>query len=243
MKKNIFKILIVITIIVFIIVVIYAINLIKYKKGLDNNTLSDNLKLLSISTTMSNITIKRGDKLNLKYDKKNINLETTNHGITITENTSKESTIEITIPEEYAFNQLYLDTTYGNITLENIEAEFFSAKSIEGEINITNSNITNKTDIDIGSGLATVTNTNMNNIDIYIDTGTINLNSTLYGKSDINTSIGTININLLNSIDEYRFVSDEDNNIIVNGKKIQVPYGSGSNKIEVRGTGTLNING
>lgn len=245
MRKKLLYIIISLSIFVLILIAINLVDIINVKKEREYQKLKSALKVLYIELNNSDLSIIRGEKLNIDYNKKDIDITINDKKVYISEKNNQSSNIEIAIPNDFTFNQLSIKTNKGNINLSSIVCEFFSVSSESGNISIDNFNITNKTDLAINSSNMNIKDSIMHNVDVFIEDGSLTYDGILDGKNEINTSSGTLNFNLDDKLDNYQIIIlDNNKNIKVNNKNINnESYTKGNKIIKINGKGKIDING
>lgn len=245
MRKKLLYIIISLSIFVLILIAINLVDIINVKKERNYQKLESALKVLYVELNNSDLSIIRGEKLNIDYNKKDIDITINDKNVHINEKNNQSSNIEITIPNDFTFNQLSIKTNKGNINLSDIVSEFFSVSSESGNVSIDNFNITNKTDLDINSSNMNIKDSIMHNVDVFIEDGSLIYDGILDGKNEINTSSGTLKFNLDDKLDDYRIIIlDNNKNIKVNNKTINdKSYTKGNKIIIINGKGKIDING
>lgn len=245
MRKKLLYIIISLSIFVLILIAINLVDIINVKKEREYQKLKSALKVLYIELNNSDLSIIRGEKLNIDYNKKDIDITINDKKVYISEKNNQSSNIEIAIPNDFTFNQLSIKTNKGNINLSSIVCEFFSVSSESGNVSIDNFNITNKTDLAINSSNMNIKDSIMHNVDVFIEDGSLTYDGILDGKNEINTSSGTLNFNLDDKLDNYQImILDNNKNIKVNNKTINnESYTKGNKIIKINGKGKIEING
>lgn len=245
MRKKLLYIIISLSIFVLILIAINLVDIINVKKEREYQKLKSALKVLYIELNNSDLSIIRGEKLNIDYNKKDIDITINDKKVYISEKNNQSSNIEIAIPNDFTFNQLSIKTNKGNINLSSIVCEFFSVSSESGNVSIDNFNITNKTDLAINSSNMNIKDSIMHNVDVFIEDGSLTYDGILDGKNEINTSSGTLNFNLDDKLDNYQIIIlDNNKNIKVNNKNINnESYTKGNKIIKINGKGKIEING
>lgn len=245
MRKKLLYIIISLSIFVLILIAINLVDIINAKKDREYQKLKSALKVLYIELNNSDLSIIRGEKLNIDYNKKDIDITINDKKVYISEKNNQSSNIEIAIPNDFTFNQLSIKTNKGNINLSSIVCEFFSVSSESGNVSIDNFNITNKTDLAINSSNMNIKDSMMHNVDVFIKDGSLIYDGILDGKNEINTSSGTLKFNLDDKMDNYRImILDNNKNIKVNNKTINnESYTKGNKIIKINGKGKIDING
>lgn len=245
MRKKLLYIIISLSIFVLILIAINLVDIINVKKEREYQKLKSALKVLYIELNNSDLSIIRGEKLNIDYNKKDIDITINDKKVYISEKNNQSSNIEIAIPNDFTFNQLSIKTNKGNINLSSIVCEFFSVSSESGNVSIDNFNITNKTDLAINSSNMNIKDSIMHNVDVFIEDGSLTYDGILDGKNEINTSSGTLNFNLDDKLDNYQImILDNNKNIKVNNKNINnESYTKGNKIIKINGKGKIDING
>ncbi len=244
MNKKVLYALSLLCIILLIVVIGFYIDIINTKKDNYYKELEDSMKVLTVELNNSCLKIIKGNKFNIDYNKEYFDIITDNHKVEIKELNNHKSNLEITVPQNFNFDQLYIKGNEGNIQIDNITTEFFLIDSKLGNVTINNLNVTNKTDLFVNSSKMKINDADIHNMDLFMADGAFSYNGLLNGKNEINTSDSEINFHLKDNLDEYKIEINEDNkNIRVNNKIINnKSYTKGKKIIIINGKGKLNIN-
>lgn len=245
MRNKALYIILSISIIVLIFIIINIVDIIKIKKERDYQNELKSLSVLKVDLENNELEIIKGEHLSIDYDKKNIEVNINDKMMEIKALNEESSKVKIIVPEYFTFNQLYIKSNKGNISMSDIEAEFSFIDPKSSTVSLNKVNFINKSDISVNSSKMNIKNSNIHNIDLFIDDGTFFFDGILYGRSEINTSTGVLEFNIQEKIDNYHIeISDNNNNIKVNNKIINnKSYTKGKKEIIIKGKGMLNING
>ena len=232
-----------------------------FNKNESNNTITDgfeNIKIkseidvLDIETKGVNIIIKTGNKFKIETDNKDIKTKESNNKLLIIEdnnnwfNKNKHTELIIYVPKNYQFDEVSIENGAGKIEIDTLNTKNIELNLGAGQVNITNLNVSNQSDIDGGAGEINIQNSNLNNLDLDLGIGKTTLNSTFNGINEIDCGVGELIVNLIGTIDDYKIkVNKGLGSANINNKKIDNDsyYGNGTNLIEINGgIGNININ-
>ena len=203
---------------------------------------------LDIDVTSSNIIFKTGDSFKIETNNKKIELKETNDELKIKEKkrnyfNRKNSDLVITVPVDYKFNKVEIDSGAGVVDIAKLNTEILDFDLGAGKVDVDNLNVLEKTSIEGGAGKISIKNSIINNLDLDMGVGELTLNSLVIGNSKINAGVGKLTLDLIGidykvkvqkGIGEATF---NDNNM-----KDSTYYGEGSNIIEIDGgVGSINI--
>lgn len=93
--------------------------------------------------------------------------------------------VTITIPEEKALDQVFMDIDVGDVTVENMEIVSFTLEADVGDLNIKNVNSKDMT--------------------FTCDTGDIEADNVTFTNLDIQTDVGDVDVRSAVNLDEYSF--------------------------------------
>ena len=151
---------------------------------LTNFNFSDEIKVLDIDISYTNLTIKPGEELRVQTNNKNINVSSLNNRLTIEEkkqvfnlnNDIKE--LIIYVPSDMEFNSVEINAGAGEIQIDNL--------------------ITNRLDFDLGAGKTIINNLTVHDFcEIDAGFGEIQIDSLIADKLDFNFGLGNATINNL----------------------------------------------
>lgn len=218
-------------------------------KGLD---VSDNVKVLDVNITSSNIVIKVGDAFKIETSNKYIQCKQDYNMIYITErrhnwfNNSRESKLTIYIPEDMVLDGVSINSGVGTVCIEELSTRILNLDLGAGKVNIDNLNTYDNTKIKGGTGEVTIKNSSLNNLNLNIGVGKFTLEAKLFGNSKIDHGIGEVNLNLIGEKDDYQIHADKGlGSITISGNEMKgdLILGNGTNKIDIDGgIGNIDIN-
>jgi len=227
----------------------------------NNNTLTGELKTIKINNDIKkidietkgvSIIIKEGKKFKIETDNKDIKTKESNKKLLIVEDNNNwihktdYTELIITIPTNYEFNEVSIDSGAGKINIEKLNTKNINLDLGAGQVNIKNLKVTNESDIDGGAGEINIENSHINNLDLDLGIGKTTLNASIKGISEIDCGLGELIVNLIGTEDDYKINLNKGlGNATLNNEKMKnnTYYGFGTNLIEISGgIGNININ-
>lgn len=152
----------------------------------------------------------------------------------------------IYIPDNYVFNNIYLNSGAGKIDVEEINAKDIDLNLGAGKVYINEINASNEASIDGGAGEIVIDSGRISNLDLDMGAGKLTLSAYLEGNNDIDAGVGAINLNLYGTDDDYKFILDKGiGTAKYNGieMKSDTYYGNGKTMVSIDGgVGSIIIN-
>ncbi|MBE6153680.1 MAG: DUF4097 domain-containing protein [Firmicutes bacterium] len=207
----------------------------------NNINLDDNLFVLDVEISKSNIIIKNGNKFKVESNNKNIDIKQNNNKLLITEKKKlwfNNSDLVIYIPTNYIFDNVTIENGSGKIDIETLKSKKLYFDLGAGNVNIDNLLVLNEGKIDGGAGSITINDGRVNNLDLDMGIGKLSLTTKITGNNEIDAGIGEIDLNLIGNENDYNIKLDKGiGSMYIDNKKINnsVNYGSGSNIIDING--------
>lgn len=245
--KLISLIIVVVLVLLTIYIVFNTTNNIKDTEDSYNNLdIISNIKNYDIKLDSAKLIIEEGNKFTISTNNKYISLTEEESKIKIKEKDhfsfKNSSTLKITIPKNYNFNNLNIVSDGGIINISNLNVNELSLQLKASSLTLDDVVVNEKLTIIGGAGTIDVTNGNVNNLNLNVGVGNCNISAILKGNSVIEAGVGQLNIDLLDSIDNYKIkltkgigditINDTkitDNNTAFNGNKnISLTGGIGS---------------
>lgn len=221
-----------------------------FEEPSDNINLSevDYTNYMKLDLIKANLVVKTGSKLEVTSDSDNLVIEQINNKISVSEKKSKygeEMNLTITIPSDFAFDYVEIDSSIGNIDIDKLSTRNLDLDIGTGKLNIDNLTVNKSADIDTGTGKVDINNAFVNELDLDLGVGSGVFNGIIVGESYIDAGIGSFTLELNESIDNYKFYIDNGiGSILVNGNKVIDEYvGKGNTLIKIDGgIGKFEIN-
>ena len=202
----------------------------------NNLDIISNIKNYDIKLDSAKLIIEEGNKFTISTNNKYISLTEEESKIKIKEKDhfsfKNSSTLKITIPKNYSFNNLNIVSDGGIVNISNLNVNELSLQLKAGSLVLNDVIVNDKLTIIGGAGTIDVTNGNVNNLNLNVGVGNCNISAILKGNSVIEAGVGQLNIDLLDSIDNYKIkltkgigditINDTkitDNNTAFNGNK------------------------
>lgn len=243
---------------IFIIISIFSlvIEVVKEVCGIyvDNDVKFDNIEYdnyLELDLSRVEVYIKTGDLLKAESDNKNINIKQDGNKLIVKEKsglllTKNKAVLNVTVPENFEFDYVKIDTGAGNINIERLKSRILDLDMGAGKLSIDDIIVNKEANIDTGAGEVIINNAFINKLDLDLGTGKTEFNGIIVGSADIDTGVGNFVMNLNDRIDNYNFKLNKGiGNISVNGDQIKSDskVSNGNVNIEIDGgVGNIEIN-
>lgn len=207
-------------------------------------------KLLELDVKAATININSGSTLKIETNNDSIKVTEDNYKIIVKDNSKNrfkvnpKTEINITIPTDYIFEGINIETGAGKLFIDSLKTEVLSLDLGAGKVEINNLVVSKKGSIDTGAGEFIIKNGSLNDIEFDLGTGKTDIKSLFTGSSTIDAGIGELNLNLLSDINMYELKIDKGlGSISLNEESIKSgTYGNGINKIDISsGIGSINI--
>ena len=210
---------------------------------MENYKIMDNIKKLDIDVGAVNFVIKTGDSFKLESNNEKITVKENNGSLIIKQKHSlnfgkRRYNLEISIPEDTVFDDVYISTGAGRLTVDTLKAERIDLDLGAGEAKFNNLTALKKLEIDGGAGAIIIENGKLANADFNLGVGTLKLTSILTGVCDIDCGVGETRLTLLGDREDYRIDIDKGiGDAVIDGEKRKDGdvYGSGSNRVSIDG--------
>lgn len=235
------KLISLIVVVVLVLLTIYIVfnttnNIKDTEDSYNNLDIISNIKNYDIKLDSAKLIIEEGNKFTISTNNKYISLTEEENKIKIKEKDhfsfKNSSTLKITIPKNYSFNNLNIVSDGGIVNISNLNVNELSLQLKAGSLVLNDVIVNDKLTIIGGAGTIDVTNGNVNNLNLNVGVGNCNISAILKGNSVIEAGVGQLNIDLLDSIDNYKIkltkgigditINDTkitDNNTAFNGNK------------------------
>lgn len=203
-----------------------------------------NIQNLEIDLSTSNLTIKEGEKWEVKANKvsKMFTINNDSNTLKIKEkkvwpfNNLKSGEVTIYIPKT-ELNKLDIEGGVGKVEIKNIIAKDLDLQTGVGYLKIDDSIFYN-TNIESGVGKTTITSSTLNNLEMEGGVGSTDIEAHITGMSKIECGVGEINLSLLGQKEDYTIVAEKglgEIKIENQKQKNKMVYGTGQNRIKLEG--------
>ena len=219
---------------------------------LNDLEINDNLLILDLDLSNTNVTIKEGKTLTAKTNSKYINSHQDNNKLYIKEKNhnwfinNSNSELIVYVPKNTTLDKVEIKTKAGKVKIEALTSKEIDFNFGAGKIDINNLTVTEKSYIEGGTGKIDIDSSNINNLDLELGVGSLTLTSKLTGKNSIEAGIGEVNINILGKKEDYQINVDKGiGKIEIDNEKAKdnKTYGRGENKLDIEGgIGSIEIN-
>lgn len=206
---------------------------------------------LEIDLSGAQLAIKTGESFSVESDHKALKLEDADGLLRIYEDHpavsfhSGAARIELTVPEDFAFDRVELSTGAGTVKIDALTAEVLSLELGAGKAEIDRLVATGSARINGGAGELDVGGGALANLKLDMGVGEVNLESRLTGSCEIDHSVGELNLTLLGAEEDYSVTLDKGvGEATLDGKKMNdgETHGSGVNTVRIDGgVGALRV--
>lgn len=213
--------------------------------------LDKNSNALYAKINVSDLIIKKGDKLTVETDNKNINVKQDLNKISIEEKShfdffnSNKSKVIVYVPTNFKFDDVFIEVGAGTMEADYINTSKLNLKIGAGTITLDEIYSTTSSNIETGAGEVVIKKSEFNDLSLDCGIGQITLNTKLTGNNDINGGIGEININFSDSKDNYKISAKKGiGDLRLDGSSINESesIGNGGTFVKVNGgIGEINI--
>lgn len=224
---------------------IYEINTSKVQ----NKVISEKINYLDIDVEVVDLIVRKGEEFKIETDNKYIRIKEYNSKLSIEEREhffkTNHNNLIIYIPDNYLFENIELDAGVGKVDISSFISNKIDFDLGVGDVVINNLIVNEYIEIESGVGKLNIFSGTLNNLDLDSGVGKVNISSNLLGNSKIDAGVGSINLDILNTIENYKFIITKGiGNTKLNGKSINTNiYGNGINTVTISGgLGTIDIN-
>lgn len=209
----------------------------------------EEIKYLDIEVKNVNLVIQEGNELTVETNNKNVSYKKTKYKLVIEEEkhswfNNDGSYIVISIPKDYMFEEVEIETGAGAITIRELSTKTLDLDLGAGKVEVNNLMVSSNTSIDSGAGSLIINDSNLNNLKFDMGVGNTTINSSVTGRSEISAGVGRLELNLTGN--DYKIRVDKGlGTATINGDSVgdNTYYGTGSNLIEIDGgVGKIVIN-
>ena len=211
--------------------------------GIEEN----NINKLKIELDFTSLEIKSGNEFKAETNNSKIKYKSKNGMIEIEEESNfwnykvgyTDSKLVIYIPENMnTLQEVIIESSAGVVDVSDLQVNKFDLEQGAGKVLIENLIVTEKLDIDGGTGKMDILSSSFNNLDLNLGVGEFNLNAILTGNNEIESGVGSVNINLINGLENYKIRAKKGlGSIKINNEEISnnEVYGNGNANINIEG--------
>lgn len=213
--------------------------------------IESDISSLSIDLSGAELKIITADKFSVESNHKYISVKESDGKITVNETkdffsvSPKGVTVILNIPENFVFDEVYIDTSAGKVSVDVLSCDDLKLSLGAGKADIKNLTANSKSEIDGGAGELNIDGGKLCNLNLDMGVGKLTLKSRLEGDSDLDIGVGKTDLCLLGDKEDYKIEFDKgigDSRIQGEVMKDDSVYGSGKNLIEIDGgVGALSI--
>ena len=196
-----------------------------------------------------------GDRFEVRSNLKNLKVNVSGGCLKIEEKTKikidafgngyNDAYLEITLPSDFVFGKVDIDTGAGKVDIERLFAEKIEMSLGAGQVTVEELSASAYADIDGGAGQLNIHGGTLKNLDFDMGLGELNFTASLLGECDFDMGVGRANLTLLGSPDDYRIEFSKGlGSIDFNGDDIENGQiiGNGDTKIDIDGgIGAINV--
>lgn len=219
---------------------------------LSSQTFNNDYTELDIEISAADLIIEEGDDFAINSNHKYLKVEEKQDTLKIYDTqklfraTSETYTVIITVPKNYVFNEVSIETGAAQLTASNITTYDLDLKLGAGLVTLSDVTVNTETDIEGGAGTLSIENCSFNNLGLDIGVGECNMTAKLFGNSEINCGVGTADFTLIETDDVSYNIDVEKGlgTVKLNGEKIDrtSQFGHGNSRVGITcGVGDVNI--
>ena len=153
--------------------------------------------------------------------------------------------LEITLPSNFVFGKVDIDTGAGKVDIERLFAEKIEMSLGAGQVTVEELSASAYADIDGGAGQLNILGGSLKNLDFDMGLGEFNFTASLLGECDFDMGVGRANLTLLGAPEDYKIEFSKGlGSIDFNGDDIENGQiiGNGNTKIDINGgIGAINL--
>lgn len=207
-------------------------------------TVSEDIDELEIEIAAAEFTVSYGDEFIVESNLKNLTVKEDGNRLIIKErkhatiNYNGKAILNIIIPEEKIFDEVYITTGAGKVTIDTLSADKLDMELGAGLVEINELNAYEKSAIEGGAGSLNIAGGSLKNLDMELGVGELILVSELIGECDIEQGIGAAGITLKGNADDYSIQVEKGiGSIKIDGQSVSnnTVLGTGANELEVNG--------
>lgn len=210
---------------------------------------------LDLDISAAELKIVCGEEFKVKSNLKNLKVNVSGGCLKIEEKTKikidffgngyNDAYLEITLPHDFVFGKVDIDTGAGNVDIERLFAEKIKMSLGAGQVTVEELSASAYADIDGGAGQLNILGGTLKNLDFDMGVGEFNLTASLLGECDLDMGVGRANLTLLGSPDDYTIEFSKGlGSIDFNGDDVENGQiiGNGDTKINIDGgVGAINV--
>lgn len=201
--------------------------------------IKNKIDFLEVDIIKSDLTIKKGDKFEVRSGNKNVKVKTRGNKLVVEEEDKiykpLRSKVVITIP--YELIDVSVENEGGIVNISDLASDEVDFEFTYGKVNINNLISLKETNIECGNGNTIFKDVKLNNLELEGGTADLELTGQITGYSSVDAGMGKIKFNL-DDLENYTIkVKDNVGNVKVAGEdaKRKDVFGEGKNVINVSG--------
>ncbi len=224
-----------------------------YLKEMESfDTEFSNIQNLDIDIKAAELVIEIGEEFDVSTNNKYVRVSEKNNVLKIEERKHQtilgdnKSKVIITIPKNYNFLDVSLDTGVGLVDISELITNKMDLDVGVGDVKITNLQVLKEASIDGGVGKININDSEINNLDLDIGVGDVTLYGKILGRSEFDCGTGSLELNILDSKENYTlYLSKGLGSININNENIanNSTIGNGFNYLNIEGgLGSIDVN-
>ncbi len=206
---------------------------------------------LDIDVASSDITILSGEKLSIECNKSCFRIKRKGDKISIEEkggiySLNRNRKIEITVPEDFLFERVEIDSGASDINGDSIKAKQLELDIGAGSVKFENLLVNDKTEIDCAAGEFSLKSGSLANLDFSLGIGNAKLTSAITSDSSIESGVGELELSLKGDKADYTLGVETGIGVFtVDSQRVrgESTIGNGETKIDIKGgVGNVTVN-
>ena len=169
----------------------------------------ESVKNLDISVGAAALEIKNGEVFSVESNHKYLKATVKNGTLLIEDDTPSRingadgALIVLTVPEEFTFDRVEIETGAGRLTVQSLCAQKLRMVLGAGESVFERLTVTNRAEIQTGVGKCSVLDGAINDLEFDVGLGNVSLTLALTGEGEFDCGIGNAEITLLGGKENY----------------------------------------
>ncbi|MBE5938203.1 MAG: DUF4097 domain-containing protein [Lachnospiraceae bacterium] len=214
-------------------------------------SLNSSIECLNVDVSAASLNIIQGDSFSLESNIKKLTVKEDNGTLRISEEDTwfgigaNESSVRLTIPEGYVFDDAEISAGAGSVKIDSLFAKDLELSVGAGKADIGSLNAQDKAQIEGGTGKLSILGGTINNLTMEIGVGKLELTSKLTGNCNVDYGIGSAELSLLGGEDDYFIKLDKGlGDATIDGQSMSDDsvFGTGDNRINIDGgIGSIDI--
>ncbi len=204
----------------------------------------ETIKKIRIKLFRTDLVIVEGESFNAETDNDDVTVKEVFGTLVVEENSKsivdsiKKSKFVLTVPKDYALDQIKITTGAGRFSAQTLNAEKIDLNFGAGEVGIDKIISSEKTEITGGAGKVEIRDGKTDDLDLDMGMGKLYYRAEITGRSELDCGMGDMELILLGGEENYSVDLDKGLGLAsINGVSYDdgADYGDGENKLDING--------